>query len=205
MRRQNTNKSRMSMMGRSRMQGVSLLEILIAVAILAILVTVAMPSMSNFGANQRLVGAAEQIHGHLQQARAEAIARSAPVYVNFAATGTTTWTYGVSTTNSCDLTLTDPTEADACVISVDDGDGVAEAADNVLMRFPGSDYGDVEMAIASFSSGTQIAFDPVRGTSSSGQVNLEGSSGRLLRVAVSLLGRVVICSPDGSVDAYETC
>lgn len=191
---------------RSHIRGVSLLELLIAMAILGIIVTIAMPSMAGFGANQRLLGAAEQIHGHLQQARSEAVARSAPVFVNFSATGTTTWTYGVSTIDSCTVTITDPATANACTIVVDDGDGdTTETADLVLMRFPSSDFADVEMAIASFSSGTQIEFDPVRGTATTGQINLEGSNSNQLRVTVSMLGRVAICSPDGSVKNYENC
>lgn len=196
----------------SRMRGVTMLEMLIAMAILAIIISVAMPGMSGFAANQRLIGAAEQIHAHLQQARSEAVGRSATVYVNFSASGTTTWTYGVSTTNSCTLTITDPATANACVITVNDGDatvdgvdGGVDTGDRVLMRFTGTDHTDVEMAIASFSSGTQITFNSVRGTSTSGQINLEASTGKLLRVVVSLLGRVEICSPDGSVPNYETC
>ena len=197
---------------RNSIRGVSLLEILIAMAILGIIVSVAIPGMSEFGANQRLLGAAEQVFGHLQQARSESVARNATVYVNFSASGTTTWTYGISTNNSCTLTITDPATANACIITVNDGDttydginGATDTGDRVLMRFPSSDYDDVEMGIASFSSGTQIVFNPIRGTSSSGQINLEGSSGRQLRVAMSLLGRATICSPDGSVDAYEVC
>lgn len=62
------------------------------------------------------------------------------------------------------------------------------------------------MDIASFSSGTaQFIFDPTRGTSTSGQVNLTGSNGNDLRVSVSLLGRVSICTPDGSMTAYPDC
>ena len=203
---------------KKHIQGVSMLELLIAMAVLGIIVSVAMPSMSEFGANQRLLAAAEQVHGHIQQARSEAVARNAPVYVNFSAAGTTTWTYGVSTTNSCTLTISDPTTANACVVVVNDGDTTVDGmdangdgtldvdtGDRVLMRFTSADYSDVEMAVASFSSGTQIVFDPVRGTSTSGQINLESSTGRRLRVAVSLLGRSVICSPDGSVDVYGTC
>lgn len=204
---------------KSRMRGVSLLEILIAMAILGIIVSVAIPSMSTFGANQRLTGAAEQIHGHLQQARSEAIARSLPVYVNFAADGSAAWTYGVSTTNACTLTITDATTANACTLVVNDGDTTVDGIDGddadalpdvdtddrVLMRFPGTDYRDVEMTLASFSSANQIIFDPIRGTSSNGNINLESGNGKQLRVAVSRLGRVTLCSPDGSVDAYETC
>lgn len=48
--------------------GVSMLEMLIAMTVLAILAAVALPNMSEFGIKQKLVGAAEQVYGHLQQA-----------------------------------------------------------------------------------------------------------------------------------------
>jgi type IV fimbrial biogenesis protein FimT len=205
----------------SAMRGVSLLEMLIAMAILGIIISVAVPSMTEFGANQRLIGAAEQVFGHIQQARSESVARNAPVYVNFSANGSTTWTYGVGLTTGCTLTTTNPTTAGACYLVVSDGDttydgidadadGTVEASetdtgDRVLMRFPSTDYDDIEMGLASFSSGTQIVFNPIRGTSSSGQINFENSTGKQLRITVSLLGRAAICSPAGSVSNYAAC
>lgn len=196
----------------STMRGVSMLELLIAMAILGIIVSVAIPSMSEFGANQRLASAAEQVFGHLQQARSESVARNATVYVNFSANGTTTWTYGMALATGCTLSGTDPTAAGACYITVNDGDatydgigGATDTGDRVLMRFPSTDYDDVEMSISSFSSGTQITFNPIRGTSTSGQIDLESSTGKQLRLTVSLLGRVGICSPSGTVNGYETC
>lgn len=208
-------------LSRDTMRGVSLLEMLIAMAILGIIISVAVPSMSEFGANQRLIGASEQVYGHIQQARSESVARNAPVYVNFSASGTTTWTYGVGLTTGCTLTVTDPTAAGACYIVVSDGDSVVDGidadgdgtvetgetdtGDRVLMRFPSSDYQDIEMGIASFSSGTQIVFNPIRGTSSSGQINLENSTGKQLRITVSLLGRAQICSPSDQVGNYDAC
>jgi type IV fimbrial biogenesis protein FimT len=139
------------------------------------------------------------------------VARNAVVYVNFSANGTTTWTYGMALATGCTLTVTDPTTAGACYITVNDGDttydGVngTDTGDRVLMRFPSTDYTDVTLAIASFSSGTQIIFNPVRGTSTSGQITLTSSTGKVLRATVSLLGRVELCTPDGSVNGYETC
>lgn len=194
--------------------GLSLLELLISIAVMGIIISVAVPNMAEFSVNQRLAGAAEQVYGHLQQARSEAIARNTELYVNFAVDGTSSWIYGLSSVNSlCSLAVTDPATANACVMPIDDGDGNLDPGDGsvdtgdlVLMRFSGVEYDDVSMDIAGFSSGsTQILFDPVRGTASSGQVNLESSNGSLLRVAVSLLGRVTLCSPDGSVDGYGTC
>jgi type IV fimbrial biogenesis protein FimT len=196
------------------MKGFTLLEMLIAMAILGIIISVAVPSMSGFTANQRLIGAAEQVYSHLQQARSEAVARSTPVFVNFAADGTAAWTYGMSSVNSlCDLAITVATGLNACRMVVSDGDatldpgtGAVDAGDLVLMRYTAADYPGVSMAIAAFSSGTtQFVFDPVRGSASSGQVNLTGSNGNQLRVTVSLLGRVALCTPDDSMDAYQDC
>lgn len=195
-------------------KGFTLLELLIAMTILAIIITLAVPSMSGFTANQRLIGAAEQVHAHLQQARSEAVARNTPVFMNFAVDGTASWEYGMSSANSlCDLSITAATGVGACVISVDDGDGVVDPGDGsadtddlLLMRFTDLDFPAVLMNIANFSSGdTQITFDPLRGTASSGEVNLTGANGNNLRVRVSLLGRVNICTPDGSMGAYQAC
>lgn len=194
--------------------GFTLLELIIAMAILAILVVVAMPNMSFFGANQRLRNLAEQLHGHLQQSRGESIARNTDVFVNFAVDGSTTWQYGYSSVNSsCSLAATTPTTANACIVVIDDGDGVfdtgnglTDTGDLVLTRFSSEDFRDVQMNIASFSSGdTQIVFDPIRGTSTSGQINLVASNGNQLSVRVNLLGRVEICTPDDSIQGYKDC
>ncbi len=184
------------------MRGVSILELLIAMAILGIIVSVAMPGMSTLFVGQRVTAAAEQIHGHLQQARSESVARNVPVFVNFSASGTTTWTYGMSLASACTLATTDPATAGACVITVDSGDGdLADTADRVLMRFPSTDYQDVKMTVSS----AEITFDPVRGTSTGSLITLESSDGDQLRVTAGVLGRVSICSPGGSVQSYESC
>lgn len=201
-----------------RQQGLTLLELLITMVIFAIIISVAVPSMSSFQDNQKLIGAAEQVYAHLQQARSEAVASNVTGYANFAVdagAGTSSWEYGVSTVTSlCDLTVTVATGANACVIVVDDGDGTVDpgdgsidTADLVLMRFTNSDYDDdVTMGIANFSSGsTQFVINPVRGTSTSGEVNLANNSGGQLRVTMSLLGRVSICTPNGSMGAYRDC
>ncbi len=196
------------------MKGFTLLEMLIAMAILAIVISVGVPSLSGFSANQRLIGAAEQVYSHLQQARSEAVSRNTLVYVNFAVDGTASWEYGMSSVNSlCDLTITTANGVNSCRMVVSDGDasldpgtGAVDADDLVLMRYTDADHAGVIMDIANFSTGsTQFIFDPTRGTSTSGQVNLTGSNGNQLRVAVNLLGRVSLCTPDGSMERYQDC
>lgn len=195
-------------------KGFTLLEVLIAMAILGILAVVAVPSFGTFTANQHLVGAAEQVYGHLQQARLEAVTRNATVYVNFSADGTTTWTYGMThVTSSCDLTKTAATNASACVMVVSDGDstldvglGATDTGDLVLNRFVSTDYVDVKMAISAFSSGSnQFVFSPLRGSSTSGTVTLTSSKNTKLQVQVSLLGRVKLCTPDNTMRGYPAC
>jgi type IV fimbrial biogenesis protein FimT len=190
--------------------GFTILEMLITLMVVAILASLAVPSMSGFAVRQKFVGAAEQLYGHLQQARSEAIARSAPVFVNFDVDGSSTWAYGISSATGCDLTETDPTVAGACTLRIDDGDGVEEDEDLVLMLFTSADYDDVEMAISGFPFGsTEIAYDQVRGTTSEGNVELTSSSDQELElnVTVSRLGRIEICSPapDTAVLNYRGC
>ncbi len=191
--------------------GFTLLETLIATAIVAILLMVSMPSFTTFYSNQRLIGAAEQVYNHLQQARTESVTRGQTVYVNFSANGTTTWVYGMSSiTSSCDLTKTAATEASACVIVVNDGDatvhgvnGGSDTDDLVLYRFPSTDYDGVSMSVSGVS---QFTFSALRGmAAAAGQVLLTGDNGNQLRVDVSLLGRVKLCSPSSSVQGYPSC
>lgn len=191
--------------------GFTLLETLIATTILAILLMVSMPSFTTFYSNQRLIGAAEQVYNHLQQARTESVTRGQTVYVNFSAAGTTTWTYGMSSiTSSCDLTKTAATDTGACVMVVNDGDstvhgvsGGTDTDDLVLYRFASTDYTGVSMSV---TGGPEFTFTALRGmASAAGQVLLTGDNGNRLRVDVSLLGRVKLCSPSSSVQGYPAC
>jgi type IV fimbrial biogenesis protein FimT len=193
--------------------GFTLPELLVTMAVMAILLGAAVPAVTGFVDRERVTAVAEQVYVHMSQARAESVARSAPIFMNFAAAGNANWTYGMSGAANCTLATTDPTAAGACVIAVDDGDGVLDPGDGsvdtgdlLLMRSPASDHPGVVMSIANFSSGnTNIQFDPVRGTSTAGDVLLTSPDGtRRLSVRLSLLGQARICSPDGSVGGYST-
>ena len=192
-------------------RGFTLIELIITLLVVSLLLTMAVPGMYRFFDSKRLIGAAEQAYSHLQLVRMEAIARSRTMSANFSANGSTTWQYGVSHNSMCDLTTIAVTDANACVVVTDDGDGNADPGDGsvdtgdlVLMRFSDTDHHRVSMNIANFASGnTQIQFDSVRGTATAGDINFTSEGGKQLKVKVGMLGQIRVCSPDGSMSRYS--
>lgn len=194
-----------------RIKGLTLIELLITIAITAIVVGLAVPNMTSFFDGKELIGAAEQIAGHMEQARTESLARSQDIHLKVDSDGSSTWVYGLSLASnpSCDLTLTDPTTAGACVLVADDGDNVLDSGDGstdtgdlLLMRFPSTTHDDIKLTLASGAS--NITFEYIRGTSSESSLELESPEGKKLRVKLNLMGQVRLCSPDGSVNGYST-
>lgn len=162
--------------------GFTLIELVVTVAVLAILLGVAVPAFQDTLAKRRLVGAAEQLYADLQYARSEAIKRNASVVVSFS-TGTD-WCYGIAlatcacgTPGSCQL------------------DGVEKVVSS-------SNFRGVSLPSADLTfSGEKTTFDPRRGTANNGTASLTSSSIGTVKVIVSTPGRVRICSDN--VAAYK--
>lgn len=180
-------------------RGFTLLELMIVVAIIGILASVALPNMSQYMDNRRVVGAAEEIMQFLTSARSEAIARSKQVEVRIVADGTSTWAVGMEQEPAvgdpdCDPTVAVPTAADACVLSVSGAD--------ILRRIISTDHPNTNVAT---TAGT-INFDPVRGTANVATITITNAAGSQLRVITSLTGRVRICRPNASGKrGYSAC
>lgn len=192
--------------------GFTLVELMVTLAVLAILATVAVPAMTSFFDRQRLIEATEDLYANLQLARSEAIARFIPTYLSFTdGNGTagwqssSAWQYGIGQTAGCDPAITDNSDADACYLIIDDGDGATNAADDhVLFRFSSSDHPGVTITAV---TDTEISFQPQRGTADPTTITLESADGPRMQVAVSALGQVSICSPGGAthVGGYKEC
>jgi type IV fimbrial biogenesis protein FimT len=177
-------------------RGLTMIELAVAMAVVAILLTVAVGGFGGLFARKRAEGVASDVGTDLQYARGEAVARNQTVRVTLG-----TDCYGIHTVG---------TSAGSCTAAGTGGTMIKQyalsAGTNATMtRVPGNQLAYIE-------------FDPVRGTARGWQSDgttevaepglLVGSTAGSwsLRVRALLSGRVEICVPSGSTMAgYRSC
>lgn len=177
----------------SRQQGVTFIELLISIAVLAILVAIAAPYFGDYIERQRLVGATEALYGQLQQAKRAAISNNKTIYFEVVSANSDSWIAVYGEQAACNGS------ADGCEIN-----------EMPTVQVTAEDYPTVEVHDGVTSTLTPItvdfnmpgistSFDP----SSSGSIELSSPSGWVVEVSVSPVGRVEICSDD--VSQYPDC
>jgi len=134
-------------------RGFTLLEVMIVVTIVAIILTMAVPTFKSIFEKRQVVSAAEQILSFIEVARGEAIKRNQKVNISWSSPGghNVNWCIGAALI-TCDCTEADSTQADFCAI------------DSIPYRLTQSDFVDMSfefMHMRPLSS--SFAFDPVRG------------------------------------------
>lgn len=175
--------------------GFTLVELLVVVAVAAILIALAAPSFSGYIAKKRVEGVFTELATDIQLARSEAVQRNASVRITFG-----TRCYSIHTIGSSATTCTQ-----AGGVSLGTG---AVAVKTVLL-----DAGSA-LSISPNNSLTYIQFDNIRGMATwngtgttAGSVNITTSAGSWqLRASITPVGRTQTCSPNGTVVGYSaTC
>lgn len=181
--------------------GFTLVELLVAVAVLAIVLTIAIPSFASIAQRARLKSAADKLRSELSEARTEALRRNRNVVVSFTrSTDGATWCYGFTLNDSgCDCSQTNPGAADYCFVDVNGSTPIRRVVSS-------SDYAGVSLS-ASTITGDRLRFSSVRPTLDAGSVTFTSSGGDSVRVTASNFGRLRLCSPAGDTyyGAYPAC
>lgn len=163
-------------------KGFTLIELIVAMAVLGTVVGFIMSSFSGMLARQRLQAAAENITDYFILARAEAINRSSALHVSIVSG--TNWCVGLDATAAC----TCSTDGD-CQL---DGIGKTLSHD----AFSGITLSSVTSALQQFS------YDSRRGmpqnsagtAAASGDVVLSNAAGDSLTVKLNSVGRLKLCT-----------
>lgn len=196
-------------MERLTYNGFTLIELLMTLAVAAVIATLAVPSMKSYIDTSRLRAAAEAIAGDLQLARSEAVKRNSNISVNFDADGSTTWCYGLDENTGCDCNIVDPVNASACALPIN-GNQILYASTTKTTVTPNlsSDYDGIKLSQPSFSGNSYTTFLSTRGTASAGTLTLTADNSKVLKIIVSAIGRVRICTPatdSQRVNGYSGC
>jgi type IV fimbrial biogenesis protein FimT len=189
------------MMKNPRGGGFSLIEIMVTLAVLALAISLALPSWDQATQKRRLTSAAEQLASFLSDVQSSAIKHNSSLTVSLVHNSDSDWCLGaVLGSAACNCTVTDPSNAAFCAI-----DGAPAVLDQVS-------FGTTEMP--AHSSDTSFSFEPIRGIMASADLGTPHSYNLLsanhdfgLQVNVLPTGRIRICNYDSDrqVPGYQPC
>lgn len=157
-------------------KGFTLIELMVVIAVVAVLLTIAAPSYQKLIERNRLKEASQALKSDLQFARMEAIKRSEPVFFELTEGNNGAWLYGIGTV-ACDYDQADQDQDDYCDIK----------------RVSGAKYPVVSLDTG--GAPITIEFDFRRGTSADIGFVLT-TPHYAAQVRVNNAGRVDVCDPD---------
>ncbi|MFN3887537.1 MAG: GspH/FimT family pseudopilin [Aquabacterium sp.] len=193
--------ARTTVRARPRARGLTLIELMVTVAVLALLLASVAPSLGTWIGSQRVRNTASSLVAGLQQARAEAVRRNRPVSF---------WLVQGSSATALDNTCTVSASGRAWVIAL----GTASPASKCA---PGTSSSQIKAALAASGGGSDTAvtvsavdpsgsasavvtfngFGQVVNATPIRQIDVTGASGlKAWRVVVSSGGQAKLCEPD---------
>ncbi len=163
------------------MLGYSLIELVVGIAIIAVLASLGTSSYRDWIENTRIRSAAESIQNGLQVARAESVKRNAQV--RFAFSANSGWTVG-------------------CVVAVgdSDGDGIDDCPATIRSRSQSEGSTANVTVLTTPPAQTSVVFNNLGSTTpvsfTSVDINSTAVSGsRALRITVGVGGNIRMCDP----------
>jgi type IV fimbrial biogenesis protein FimT len=158
--------------------GLTLLELMLALGIVAVLMSLALPSFGSIMTRNRLKAAAEHLALDLAELRLEATQRGVPLHLNYAIGSD--WCYALATASGCDC---------------------RRALSCQMKTVRAKDHPGVQLV-----EGQDVLFEPQPGAGvGSGSAVLRAADGAQLRVGLSRLGRPKVCAPGMPVAGYPAC
>lgn len=169
------------------LSGLTLLELLITISILAILVSLGSPAINAIQKNMQLKGAAQSSYFAFQQARVSAITKS--IDVSVAIRPGKNWCAALSDDGVCDCSI-----SKECTLG-----GVEYKVDFV-------DYHFVSIDKVTFGLENVAVFDANRGLAIGHAGTVVFSNGEnQLKLILSNMGRVRICAVGRRLGGFEAC
>lgn len=158
-------------------RGFTLIEVVIALAVLALLMSMTLPSFGEAVARQRLKSVAEDLALDLGEARLESL-RGTPIHLTLRTGRNWCWAIGPTP----DLDCTGPVTGATRVVRADDYPGITMSA-GASSSFGGRETLAVAATAAEFVS----------------------VQGQTLRVHMTPLGRAIVCAPQSRLGDYPRC
>ncbi|MEY4753801.1 MAG: hypothetical protein RJA44_1476 [Pseudomonadota bacterium] len=177
-------------LSQARPRGWTLTELLIVLALGALLLSMALPSFSSFLEHRRIEGLSAQLISDLQYLRSSAVARQTRLRLRI---------QSHAGGSSCYLLHSGASDACGC----DRSGQVQCQPDAELLR---QHVLPPDSALQLSATSASLLVDPRLGTfTPAGSIDVHNRSGAQLRHVINVLGRVRLCSPSGSWTGAPAC
>ncbi|GAA6184186.1 MULTISPECIES: GspH/FimT family pseudopilin [Alteromonadaceae] len=168
-------------------RGLTILEVMVALTIIALLAAIGGPSIIQTLRHQQLKASLQTSYFLLQQAKSTAITQNKNITVQFK--NGDNWCIALSDTGPCNCQV-----KSLCSV------------DNIEYRVSAEDYPHILFSKITMGKDQAIIFDGVRGTAIGNAGSGVFSNGtEAAKLIVSNLGRVRICMHSGHLGAFQIC